>query len=149
MKQIAIVHLEMLAYLGHIKTSLKLVGIQVSKTESGVFVFCKNLSTEENNLLIKCLQEFLNPIDNPRYVLVKTNMFLKFIPQVDYFSIPALISQNKNDVQMFKQLWKRYIGNVEIFYTRNLEGRKRLLKARKDAYSANMRSKTNKISKWQ
>ena len=149
MKQVAIVHLETLEYLGYIKTSLKMVGINVTKTEDGVFVTCKNLSTEENNLLIKCLQEFLNPIENPRYVLLKPDTFLGFIKQKDYFSLPAIVSQRKEDVLIFERLWKKYIGNVEIFYTRNLEGRKRLLKARKEAFSNNMRDKSKKISKWQ
>ena len=149
MKQVAIVHLETLAYLGYIKTSLKMVGINVKKTEDGIFVTCKNLSTEENNLLIKCLQEFLNPIENPRYVLVKPDTFLGFIKQKDYFSLPAIVSQRKEDVLIFERLWNKYIGNVEIFYTRNIDGRKRLLKARKDAFSNNMRSKSKKISKWQ
>ncbi|MBQ8668567.1 DEAD/DEAH box helicase family protein [bacterium] len=149
MKQVAIVHLETLAYLGYIKTSLKLVGINVTKSEDGVFVTCKNLSTEENNLLIKCLQEFLNPIENPRYVLVKPDIFLRFIKQKDYFSLPSIVSQRKEDVLIFERLWRKYIGDVEIFYTRNIDGRKRLLKARKDSYSANMRKKSKKLSKWQ
>ena len=149
MKQVAIVHLETLEYLGYIKTSLKMVGINVKKSEDGIFVTCKNLSTEENNLLIKCLQEFLNPIENPRYILVKPDTFLGFIKQKDYFSLPAIVSQRKEDVLIFERLWNKYIGNVEIFYTRNLEGRKRLLKARKDAFSNNMRNKSKKISKWQ
>ncbi|MBO5447572.1 DEAD/DEAH box helicase family protein [bacterium] len=149
MKQVAIVHLETLEYLGYIKTSLKMVGINVKKSEDGIFVTCKNLSTEENNLLIKCLQEFLNPIENPRYILVKPDTFLGFIKQKDYFSLPSIVSQRKEDVLIFERLWNKYIGNVEIFYTRNLEGRKRLLKARKDAFSDNMRDKSKKISKWQ
>ena len=70
-KQIAIVHLETLSYLGYINTSLKKVGIHVDSTELSVFVDCENLPTEENNLLINSMKEFLDPIENPRYVLIK------------------------------------------------------------------------------
>jgi len=52
-------------------------------------------------------------------------------------------------VEMFKMLWERYIGECEIIYTRNLEGRKILLKARKDACSASKRERSKRLSKWQ
>ncbi|MBR6301799.1 DEAD/DEAH box helicase family protein [bacterium] len=148
MKQIAIVHLETLYYLGYIKTSLHNVGISVSDTDY-LYVSCKNLQTEENNLLIKAIQEFLDPIENPRYLLIRKNTFMGAVRQVDYFAIPSIISQNKKSVQIFESLWKKYIGNCEMFYTRNLEGRKLLLKARKSAFSATKRSKSRKLSKWQ
>ena len=148
MKQIAIVNLETLSYLGFIKTSLHNVGISVSDTDY-LYVSCKNLQTEENNLLIKAIQEFLDPIENPRYLLIRKNMFLGTVRQVDYFAIPSIISQNKKSVQIFEALWKKYIGPCEMVYTRNLEGRKLLLKARKSAFSAAKRPKSRKLSKWQ
>ena len=148
MKQIAIVHLETLYYLGYIKTSLHNVGICVSDTDY-LYVSCKNLQTEENNLLIKAIQEFLDPIENPRYLLIRKNTFMGAVRQVDYFAIPSIISQNKKSVQIFESLWKKYIGNCEMLYTRNLEGRKLLLKARKSAFSASKRPKSRKLSKWQ
>lgn len=43
----------------------------------------------------------------------------------------------------------RHIGECEIVYTRNLEGRKVLLKARKDASSALKRDRSKRLSKWQ
>ena len=148
MKQIAIVHLETLSYLGFIKCSLKNIGIKVENLDY-IFLSCKNLPTEDNNLLITCLREFLDPIDNPRYVLIKKDRFLGLFGQVDYFAIPAIISSNKRDVEIFEQLWHKYIGPCEIVYTRNLEGRKLLLKARKNAFSASKREKTKRLSKWQ
>lgn len=147
MKQIAIVHLETMVYLDLIKTSLKNVGLEVIDDEF-VFVTCKNLPTEENNLLIKAMQEFLDPIDNPRYILIKKDKF-GFISQNDYFAIPAVLSQNKKSVDVFRKLWEKYIGSCEIIYTRNLEGRKILLKARKSAFSSLKREKSQKLSKWQ
>lgn len=147
MKQIAIVHLETMVYLDLIKTSLKNIGLEVNDEEF-VFVTCKNLPTEENNLLIRAMQEFLDPIDNPRYILIKKDR-LGFFRQIDYFAIPAVLSQNKESVEVFGKLWEKYIGSCEIIYTRNLEGRKILLKARKSAFSSLKREKSQKLSKWQ
>ncbi len=147
MKQIAIVHLETMAYLDLIKTSTKNAGIEVQNTDS-IYITCKNLPTDENNLLIKCIQEFLDPIENPRYIMVKRNKIFG-ANQVDYFAIPAILSQNKSSVEIFQKLWEKYIGSCEIIYTRNFEGRKLLLKARRNAFSSMKREKSSKISKWQ
>lgn len=146
MKQIAIVHLETLSYLGFIKTSLKNIGIHVEDSDY-IFLSCKNLPTEENNLLIKSIQEFLDPIDNPRYILTRKNR-LGTVIQTDYFAIPSVISSKKKDVEIFQKLWEKHIGACEVTYTRNLEGRKLLLKARKIAFSATKREKSKKLSKW-
>ena len=150
MKQIAIVHLEALASQDLIRSSLKRVGLTVQETLEGIYVSCKNLPTEENNLFIKCIQEFLNPIENPRYLLIRTNRLGKVINQTDYFSIPAILSNNKKCVDIFAKLWEKYIGgSYKIVYTRNLEGRMTLLQARKNSFSATKRPKSKRLSKWQ
>jgi hypothetical protein len=149
MKQVAIVILETLSGQGLIKTSLKQVGLKVRNEKGEVFVTCSNLPAEENNLFIQSLQEFLDPVDNPRYLLVRRNRLLGKLRQVDYFSVPSVISPNKGSVGMFKKLWRKYIGDCDIVYTRNPEGRKVLLKARKRAYSSTQRKRSKRLSKWQ
>ena len=150
MKLIAIVILETLSYQGLIKSSLKNVGLHVDSSPDGpIYVSCTNLPADENNLFIKSLQEFLDPVENPRYILIKHEKFMNYIKQTDYFSIPAIISPNKDSVNIFKSLWEKYIGECEVVYTRNIEGRRVLLKARKDAFSASKRPKSKKLSKWQ
>lgn len=149
MKQIAIVMLESLASYGFIKTSLKNVGLSIKEDDEGLYVSCCNLSTEENKLFIKCLQEFLNPVENPRYLLIKYDKFLSTIKQEDYFSIPAILSANKSAISTFKSLWNKYVGECEIIYTRNTQGRMKLLMARKNAFSSMQREKTKRLSKWQ
>ena len=148
MKQIGIVMLESLSYQGYIKSSLKIVGLEVTQDEEGVYVSCANLPTEENNLFIKCMREFLDPVENPRYLFVRNGNLLGQ-KQTDYFSIPAILSNNKNDVNVFKSLWEKYIGECEIIYTRNTQGRITLLSARKDAFSNMNRPKSKRLSKWQ
>ena len=150
MKQVAIVILETLSAQGLIKSSLRQVGLKVQEDDKGMmYVSCSNLPAEENNLFIQALQEFLDPVENPRYLLVRNSTFLKKIKQTDYFSIPSVIATNKRYVEMFKKLWNKYIGNCEIVYTRTPEGRKVLLKARKHAFSASNRKRSKRLSKWQ
>lgn len=149
LKQVAIVVLETMSGQGNLKSSIKNVGLHVTDDNGMYFVSCTNLPAEENNLFIQSLQELLDPIENPRYLLVHHSKFLGIVRQTDYFAVPAVLSANKKSVEMFKMLWERYIGECEIVYTRNLEGRKTLLKARKDAYSASKRERSKRLSKWQ
>ena len=149
MKQIAIVILKTLKAHDLIKTNIKKCGLSVEKGLDSIFVSCKNMCTEENNLFIKTLQEFLNPIENPRYLLVKQDKFLGIITQTDYFSIPSVFSNNKKSVDVFINLWYKYIGVCKAVYTRNSQGRKLLLKARKEAFSNSKRKESKQLSKWQ
>ena len=149
MKQVAITVLESMSYQGLIKSSIKNVGLHVSEDHGSVFVSCANLPAEENNLFIQALQELLDPVENPRYLLIKRSNFLGRIKQTDYFAVPAILSTNKKSVEVFQKLWEKHIGECEIVYTRNLEGRKVLLKARKNASSAMKRKRSKRRSKWQ
>jgi hypothetical protein len=113
------------------------------------FVTCTNLPADENNLFIHALQEFLDPIDNPRYLLIRRGSSFGRFRQTDYFAVPAVMSQNRKDADRFLALWQKYIGDGEVIYTRNVEGRRLLLKARKDAFSALKRPRSKRVSIWQ
>lgn len=149
LKQVAITVLETLSSQRWIKSSIKNVGLHVTEDDGALFVSCSNLPAQENNLFIQSLQELLDPVDNPRYILIKRDKLLGKVKQTDYFSIPAIISNRKSGIETFKELWEKHIGECEIVFTRNLEGRKLLLKARKDASSALNRQKSKRLSKWQ
>ena len=101
----------------------------------------------DNNIFIQSLQEFLDPIENPRYLLIRKNPILYFLKQVDYYAIPSVIGLNKKNVLLFKEIWKRRIGYCNIIYTRTEIGRDMLLKARVRAYS-NLQNKTKKLNRW-
>lgn len=151
MRQIGIVILETLYYMGEIKTNLKSVNIQCKENlmDRSIFFSVSNLPPEENNVIIKSIMEFLNPIENPRYLLVRKGEQNK-IQTTDYHAIPAIIGQNKENIKTFMLLWKKYIGECEVIYTRSVEGRKKLLKARKEAFSSlTADEKTKKLSRFE
>lgn len=149
LKQIAITILETMSSQDLLKSSIKNVGLHVMEDHGRFFVSCSNLPAAENNLFIQALQELLDPVENPRYLLVKHGSFWGKVRQTDYFVIPSILSAKRKSVEMFKQLWEKYIGKCEVVYTRNLEGRKLLLKARREASSAWKREKSKRLSKWQ
>jgi hypothetical protein len=149
LKQIATVVFESMSSQGLLKTSLEKANLKVTDLNGQLFVDCAGLPVEENNLFVQALKEFLDPIDNPRYILIKRGRFGGWIKQTDYFSIPSVISQRRENVDVFKGLWSKYLGKCEIVYTRSVEGRKVLLRARKYAYSASKRPKSKRLSKWE
>lgn len=84
----------------------------------------------ESNLFSEALNELLLPIENPKYLLIKTNRFKKFFDVQNFFPIPELFGVNKKSAEIFHLFWQQYIGKSELLYTRNSKGRKLLLKAR-------------------
>ena len=148
-RQIGIIVLETLYYMGLIKTNLKNINIECKYNNESSFLAVENVSPEENNLIISALEEILNPIENPRYLLVRNNPLL-FWEATDFHAIPNIIGQKKENVEVFAKLWNKYIGKCDIIYTRNSTGRKVLLNARKQAFSDLMRKgETKKQSRFE
>ena len=116
--------------MGKIKTNLKRIHIDCTfeRTDKSMFFSVSNVSPEENNLIINSLMEFLAPIENPRYLFIRKGELLSW-RTTDYHAIPSVIGQRKENINTFKLLWEKHIGNCDIVYTRSIEGRKLLLKA--------------------
>lgn len=152
MRQIGIVFLETLAMMGKIKASLKNISIncRTNPADNSIFFSVSNLSPEENNLLINCILEFINPIENPRYLFIRKDKLANFLDTTDYHAMPAIISTNKSNIDIFQRLWEKYIGKCDIIYTRNAIGRRQLLKARKNSFSDLSRSeKAKRLSRFE
>ena len=148
LKQISLVILETLFEMDIISTNPKMSSLEVHKTASGYYISAGTLSQRDNNIFIQSLSEFLNPIENPRYLLIRKNPILRFLKQIDYYAIPSIIGLNKKNVLIFKEIWKRRIGYCNIVYTRTETGREVLLKARMKAYS-NIQKQTKKSNRWE
>ena len=102
----------------------------------------------EKSTFINALMEIINPIDNPRYVIVRKNRFLFFINQKDYHAVPEIIGKNKKTAELFENQWRRYVGNCELIFTRTISGRKALLKSRMQALSAQFTQNVEHVNKW-
>lgn len=144
MRQIGIVVLETLSSMGQIKTSLQQINIKCqNNSDNSIFFSVGNVSPEENNLIIKCMREIVDPIENPRYIFVRKSR-LGILNTTDYHAVPTIIGQKKAYTDVFAKLWNKYIGGCSIIYTRTQDGRKALLKARKAAFSSLVSSKRSK-----
>ena len=84
----------------------------------------------ENSLYSKALTQLLEPIDSPRYLIIKTNLFRKRLDIENFYTVPEIFGDKKEKAIVFKKHWNHYLGRNKLVYTRSIEGRKLLLKAR-------------------
>src|SRR5690606_37908150 len=96
---------------------------------------------------LQSLQQFLDPIENPRYILHRTSGN-KRVVRHDYHAIPDEIGRKKEYVELFVKKWEKRIGRACAIFTRNVEGRKLLLKARVKAMSGKFVKRSERKSVW-
>lgn len=102
----------------------------------------KHASEEETAKFTKSLEEVLGPLENPRYIISRPAMYMKdtwltkLLPEVlakflrraersiqMYHTVPSIVANTKERAEIFKKNWDYYIGESEIMYCRNDEGR--------------------------
>ncbi len=114
----------------------------------------KNLPSKEEHLVLDCLEELMNPVDNPRFLLAVNQEPLEGY-EVEgekakiYYPIPSAIGKRKKDAEIFKQYWEERFGDSELIFTRNTDGRYELLKARGQSFDRLEDGEIERLSKWQ
>ena len=102
----------------------------------------KHASEEETAKFTTALEEVLGPLENPRYIISRPAMHMKdtwltkLLPEVlakflrraersiqMYHTVPSIVANTKDRAEVFKKNWDYYIGESEIMYCRNDEGR--------------------------
>ena len=104
-------------------------------------------TTRERSVFLEALQELMSPVDNPRYVLMRKNP-LGPLWRKDYHAVPRVLARNKELAEYFRKMWAKHVGPCELIYTRNAEGRQRLLKARAQSMSAAFQPRTERTRAW-
>lgn len=90
-------------------------------------------SIREQTVFQNALCEFLGIINNPRYLLIKSNIFGKNCYKYS-FQCPKIIANNKKKVLLFKQNIKKYIGNMNIVYVNNPKLKSEIFNCEKKTY---------------
>lgn len=118
-------------------------------TEGGESVSCslEKGSIHEQTVFLKAMQELLDPIENPRYLLVRRSKLL-FMRRRDFHSVPEEIGRKKEVAEFFLKQWNHHVDHATLTYTRTPEGRKELLVARLAAMSAIFQEKSERLSVW-
>ncbi|MHC4552452.1 MAG: DEAD/DEAH box helicase family protein [Planctomycetota bacterium] len=140
--------LESLAYTGDIKTPINKMGVKVEQLESG-YLSCSlsGATTYEKALFLDAMQEILDPIQNPRYLLVRLSALCGLIRK-DYHAVPALLGRRKETAEFFAIRWKKYLGAGKLIYTRSVKGRHFLVKARSSSLSFRLQKRSERVNSW-
>ncbi|NMH89241.1 DEAD/DEAH box helicase family protein [Flavivirga algicola] len=130
-KKMGLVILDSLYELGFMTTNKNAISIESRRTGNGDII-CDLLGGNalENSLFSKALSDILEPIESPRYLIVKTSFFKSRLNTGNFYSVPEIFGDKKENALVFRKYWRIYLGSNKLFYTRHIEGRKLLLKAR-------------------
>lgn len=104
-------------------------------------------SLYEKNLFTDTLKDILNPIENPRYLLVRKSL-LKNIIRKDYHTVPKLFAKNKEQAEYFSTMRSKYIWVNDLIYTRTKQWRAMLIKARNASLSSSFVPKATRLNVW-
>jgi len=148
MKQIGKALVRSLAYANLVETPVSRLKVITASHQYG-FVSCslKGGTTYEKSLFLESMQEILGSIGNPRYLMVRKTPLLRWMRK-DYHVVPQVLGRNKELAEYFRKIWSKYVGPTELVYTRNVEGRKILLKARGHAMSTSFQRRAERIRTW-
>ncbi|WP_298474781.1 DEAD/DEAH box helicase family protein [uncultured Maribacter sp.] len=121
----------MMTKLGYITSDEKDLNVVANVDTMGT-VSCMLLGATdyESAIFINALDEIVAPIENPRYLLVRGGWVRKVLGIDSYFVVPTIFGDKKEKANLFLQFWIEKVGGAKLLYTRSLEGRKLLLKAR-------------------
>lgn len=92
-----------------------------------------NASVYEQNIFNTAIKEMFSVIENPRYIIVKESKLTKYDFTRSY-ACPSIIGQNKEYASIFSNYLEKSMGKMKLIYTRNDDGRKLILKCRKNSY---------------
>lgn len=141
--------LKSLIRAGAIQTDESKLRVEATVDDQGcVYCHLEGGNTFDKSTFIISLQEIIGLIDNPRYVIIRKSRLMLLIRQKDFHSVPEVIGKKKEFAEYFKDQWTKLVGDCELIFTRNIEGRRLLLKSRLKSLSAQFEDKIEHVNKW-
>lgn len=97
--------------------------------------------------VMQAIAEVLGPVENPRYLLVRSST-LGWRTRTDYHALPAALAARKDWAAKFASLWARHVGSGKLVHTRTPQGRRVLLRARAKSLAAGFQRSVDRRSAW-
>lgn len=136
--------------IGKIQSIKSRVKIEANKTGSIIECSLEKATFREKRVFAEAMKELLTSIENPRYLIIKKGIFgLSYSLS---FACPSVIGVNKENAKIFQGYIEKVAGNMKVVYTRNMVGRKILLKCRRWSYINRNESfiyNKKKMNKWE
>lgn len=100
-----------------------------------VFCHLEGGTAFERSSFTHMLQEIINPIDEPRFIIVRKSKTLHLFNQKDYHAVPEVLGKKMALANDFWSFWKEEVGNAELYHTKSFVGRQVLLRSKFDSLS--------------
>ncbi|GEQ84790.1 hypothetical protein ULMS_02980 [Patiriisocius marinistellae] len=132
-----------------IETPASEISVQIDQHSNGVIsCYLMGATAKESIQFIDYLQEIINPVVSPRYLISQSIWFRKQLGFSNYYTVPGVFSEHKDKASLFFNNWKKTYSKANLLYTRNTKGRKTLLKARFQSYQPGDKIKSKKAMLW-
>ncbi|MHA1740589.1 MAG: DEAD/DEAH box helicase family protein [Candidatus Thorarchaeota archaeon] len=143
--------LQSLYNCGEIRTNpdlLVVVADDLPRPKGMVYCHLLGGTHRERWTYIRALQELLGPITDQRYILVRKSKMWDVIRRTDYHPVPKALGVKRNYAEYFARMWKKYVGAMDLVYTRTRAGRAVLLRARTHSMAAAFHEKPKRVMRW-
>lgn len=110
-------------------------------------VVVHGVSRKTERLVMEAIAEALGPVQNPRYLLVRSSRF-GWHRRTDYHAVPTVLGAKKRGAELFAAAWQARVGSSRLVFTRNAEGRRILLRARARSFAAGFQRSVERRSAW-
>ena len=125
------------------------VKIDEKQDDNKLHFIIDGVTSRDKVLIINSLEEIFSKIEYQRYILVNKKLRIS-----TYYSVPSVLSVNKELASIFHKNWTKYVGNSELVYTKAAKGRRILLEARSNSFDYTsdeeiFRKKKKAISEWE
>jgi hypothetical protein len=122
--------------------------VEAAKGEMGTIqCWLEGGTSFEKSLFLNSLREVLDPVENPRYVLIRKTRLLR-MRREDAHPVPEILGKKKEHAENLEWAWKKHVGPAELIFTRTVEGRKLLLRARGRSLAAKFLPRSERRSCW-
>lgn len=119
-----------------------------SDSDGAVYCHLQGGSTYEKSVFMNTLQEIVAPVDNPRYVIVRSSLLWGRVNQEDFHAVPEILGKKKSSAENFRQKWEHRVGRCRLVFTRTLDGRKFLLHCRMNSLAARLSGNVERVNIW-
>ncbi|ATW04192.1 hypothetical protein CHN51_12125 [Sphingorhabdus sp. YGSMI21] len=148
LQQVCDVLLQALHHVSALRSHPSIYTVEIEPSIRGHHnIILHGASRAEERIFLDALSEILGPIGNPRYILVRKTL-LGWINRTDYHAVPTILGTHKDDAEYFTECWNRQIGPVKKVFTRQMQGRKLLLRARASSMAAGFQRLVDRRSQW-
>ena len=122
-----------------------------SDKEGAVYCHLDGGTTYEKSLFVQMIQEIVDPIANPRYIIIRKSKALQLIRQWDFHAVPEILGKHAALAKDFATFWQEHVGDCELVFTKSIKGRKIMIRARVHALANHFKgnAEVEHVHAWQ